>query len=75
MSRYHVVYDFSVMREDFLIVGIYSMEADASSHVAELKKAGSKSCASVPLEHAELVHRLTEERIGAIAEAIKGLVP
>ena len=77
MNKYHVVYEFCIAAEDFVIRGIYTKESDAAEHVQNIKGDVSKykgSCASIELDHETLVRRLTDERLGVMASALKSLI-
>lgn len=75
MNTYHVVHRFSRAEEDWVIDGIYSKSEDAHQCADEIVSAGAQFCHVLQLTHDELVQRLTDKRIGAIADAIKGLLP
>lgn len=72
---YHVLYAFRAAVSDFVVVGIYTCKPDADAHEKYLRETDVKFCGAViALTHADLIRRLTDERLGAIHADLQKLL-
>lgn len=72
---YHVVYWFRGNVQEFVAVGIYTRKEDADAHEKYLKATDAKACGAViAVTHADLIRRLTDERLGAIHADLQKLL-
>ena len=75
MNTYFVVCQFSHVRKDWFINGMYSKREDADAHLASLQHGkGVAATAVVEWSHDDLVHKLIEERLRPVA-ALAGVKP
>jgi hypothetical protein len=72
---FHAVYQYRAHVSDFVMVGLYTLKSDAEAHEKYLKAADVKFCGAIlSMTFADLIRRLTDERLGVIHADLQKLL-